>query len=190
MNLAIIPARGGSLRIPRKNIRLFHGKPIIAYSIEAAKESGLFDLIVVSTEDEEIARIAHEFGAATIVRPPELAVDEVGTQEVARHACDLLRNEFEFACCIYATAPMMTAQDLRICFQQLKESFEDYVYIPGWLYWGKASTFIANVPLEQRQELHPAGWIDINTELDWTIAEQMYAALHPLVPRGTIFFDG
>src|SRR5688572_27060303 len=111
MNVAIIPARGGSTRILRKNIRMFHGKPIIAYSIAAAKESKLFGRIVVSTEDGEIGRMAEGYGATWYPRGLELTVDEVGTQEVARDVLAWLveQNDIpEYACCIYATAPLMS----------------------------------------------------------------------------------
>jgi pseudaminic acid cytidylyltransferase len=111
MRVAVIPARGGSRRIPRKNIRSFHGKPIIAYSIEAAKKSGLFQAIYVSTEDSGVADVALDCGAIVIRRPWRLAKDEVGTQEVMR---DVLNGmSYEYACCIYATAPLMSVSDLR-----------------------------------------------------------------------------
>ena len=117
MRLAVIPARGGSKRIPRKNIRLFDGRPIIAYSIDAAHQSGLFDRIVVSTDDEEIARIARECGAETpFIRPPALADDHTGTNAVVRHAVEWMEAHGTPArevCCIYATAPMVTADDIR-----------------------------------------------------------------------------
>ena len=87
MNAAIIPARGGSKRIPGKNIKLFHGNPIISYSIRAAIESGMFDKIIVSTDDDDISRIAVEYGAEVpFVRPPELSDDFIGTAPVIEHA--------------------------------------------------------------------------------------------------------
>lgn len=117
MIVAVIPARGGSKRIPRKNIRPFAGKPIIAYSIAAARECGLFDRIIVSTDDEEIAGVARVFGAETpFRRPPELADDHIGTDPVTAHALTWLADHGEnadFACCIYATAPFVQAADLR-----------------------------------------------------------------------------
>lgn len=93
--VAIIPARGGSRGLPRKNIRLLSGKPLIAYTIEAAKASRLIDRVIVSTEDDEIARIAKEFGAEVpFKRPPELAGDEIKTEPVLKHAlCWLEENE-------------------------------------------------------------------------------------------------
>ena len=111
MNIAIIPARGGSKRIPRKNIREFAGKPMIAHAIDAAHRSGLFDRIVVSTDDEEISTIAKIHGAEVpFMRPAELADDFVGTTPVVRHALETLGAQgavIEFACCIYATAPFV-----------------------------------------------------------------------------------
>ena len=87
MNIAIIPARGGSKRIPRKNVKEFCGKPMIAWSIEAAKESKLFDHIIVSTDDNEIAEVAKRFGASVpFMRPAELSNDHAGTTEVIAHA--------------------------------------------------------------------------------------------------------
>lgn len=123
MNLAIIPARGGSKRIPRKNIRQFCGKPMIAWSIEAAKGSGIFDRIVVSTDDPEIRAIAIEYGAEVpFERPAELANDHAGTLPVIRHAVDLLVSKGKapsYACCIYATAPFLQPRFLIEGFEQL-----------------------------------------------------------------------
>jgi pseudaminic acid cytidylyltransferase len=114
--VAIIPARGGSKRIPRKNIRPFHGVPIIAYSIRAALESGLFDRVIVTTDDEAIAGIAREQGAETpFTRPAALADDHAGTVEVIQHALEeLIRlgETPELACCIYATAPFLQTRYL------------------------------------------------------------------------------
>ena len=130
MNVAIIPARGGSKRIPRKNIRLFAGKPIIAYSILAAHESGLFDRILVSTDDEEIAAVSRSWGAETpFVRPPDLSDDYTGTNAVAAHALHWLAAHGEppsIGCCIYATAPFIEVYDLKRGFDlliQVNKSF-------------------------------------------------------------------
>jgi N-acylneuraminate cytidylyltransferase len=111
MRIAVIPARGGSKRIPRKNIRMFCGKPIVAYSISAAQEAALFDHIIVSTDDDEIAAVAREFGATTpFVRPKEIADDFTGTNAVAKHAVTWFAergHDVAHACCIYATAPLI-----------------------------------------------------------------------------------
>jgi pseudaminic acid cytidylyltransferase len=121
--LAVIPARGGSKRIPRKNIRLFDGKPIIAYSIDAARQSALFDRIVVSTDDDEIARIAREWGAETpFIRPPALSDDHTGTNAVVRHAVEWMEahgTPVAEVCCVYATAPMVTGEDIRAAHTRL-----------------------------------------------------------------------
>ena len=115
--VAIIPARGGSKRIPRKNIKEFCGKPMIAWSIEAALQSGCFDRVTVSTDDEEIARVAREFGAeAPFMRPAELSDDHAPTIPVIRHAIETIERQqeakVEFVCCIYATAPFLQAPNL------------------------------------------------------------------------------
>jgi len=116
MNIAIIPARGSSKRIPRKNIKEFCGKPMIAWSIEAAKASGLFDNIIVSTDDIEIAEVAKKFGAAVpFMRPVELSDDYVGTGAVIKHAVGWAIDnlgEVDFVCTIYATAPFIQPSDL------------------------------------------------------------------------------
>lgn len=110
MNIAIIPARGGSKRMPRKNISDFHGQPIIYYPIKVALDSGLFERVFVSTEDAEIADVAKRGGAEIVERPLALADDHTGTQAVMRHALECLRTMDvfpEFACCIYATTPFL-----------------------------------------------------------------------------------
>lgn len=115
--VAVIPARGGSKRIPRKNIRDFCGKPMIAWPIEAAMESGCFDRIIVSTDDREISELAMELGAEVpFVRPAELSNDYAGTLPVIRHAVDWLQRngeQIEYACCIYATAPFISSEDIQ-----------------------------------------------------------------------------
>lgn len=126
MKIAVIPARGGSKRIPRKNIKLFCGKPIIAWSIEAAQASGLFDHIIVSTDDAEIAAIATKWGAEVpFVRPAELSDDYVGTGAVIKHAVEwALKNlaRVDFVCTIYATAPFLKSSDIRRGFELLEEN--------------------------------------------------------------------
>lgn len=113
----MITARGGSKRIPRKNIRLFCGKPIIAWSIEAALQSGLFRHVVVSTDDQEIASVAEEYGATVpFLRPAELADDFTGTGPVLRHATAWIAEHWgtpDFVCCLYPTAPFVTADTLQ-----------------------------------------------------------------------------
>ncbi len=132
MVVAIIPARGGSKRIARKNVKAFHGKPIIAWSILAAQESGLFDRILVSTDDTEIMDQAVEAGAeAPFRRPAELADDHTPTIPVIRHAVEWLQEHqgpVTEACCIYATAPFVRPGDLREGLRRLREQTEtDFV---------------------------------------------------------------
>jgi pseudaminic acid cytidylyltransferase len=132
MNIAIIPARGGSKRIPRKNIKLFHGKPMIAWSIEAAKQSRLFDQIVVSTDDEEIASIAKAYGAKVpFMRPAALADDHTPTVPVVAQAIAALAEQRlspDLVCCIYPCAPFLNSEDLVGGLKLLHESRANFVY--------------------------------------------------------------
>ncbi len=127
--LAIITARGGSKRIPRKNIKEFCGKPILAYSIEAAVESGLFDTVMVSTDDEEIAEIARQYGAQVpFYRSAETANDFATTNDVLLEVLAEYENRgqvFEMAVCIYPTAPFVTAEKIRAAVEKLEESDAD-----------------------------------------------------------------
>ncbi len=124
--IAIIPARGGSKRIPRKNIKDFYGRPLIAYSIQTALASKLFDKVIVTTDDEKIVAIAKKYGAEVpFIRPKELADDFSGTQEVIDHALKWLENHgehYDFVCTIYATAPLLKAQYLVEGYNILKAS--------------------------------------------------------------------
>ena len=123
--VAIIPARGGSKRIPRKNIKNFFGKPLIAYSIQVALDSKLFDKIIVSTDDEEIATIAKQYGAEVpFLRPKELSDDFTGTNDVINHTLQFLnKNEqYDFCCTLYATAPLLQKKYLLEGYEQLKKS--------------------------------------------------------------------
>jgi pseudaminic acid cytidylyltransferase len=132
MRLAVIPARGGSKRIPRKNIKLFCGKPMIAWSIEAALQSGCFDQVVVSTDDAEIAEVARQCGAQVpFLRPAELSDDHTGTTAVIAHAIDWFAAQGQTAaqvCCLYATAPFVSADDLRRGLAVLTETCSDYAF--------------------------------------------------------------
>lgn len=192
--VAIIPARGGSLRIPRKNIKEFHGKPIIAYSIEAAQESGLFDELWVSSDDQEIGAIAMQYGAKWHPRAKELADDVIGTQLVmAGVLSELWPSEKErpmYACCIYATAPLLDVSSLQFakyeldCDDKCNYAFSvgcNPLQDAGQFYFGKTKAFLAGVPLVwPSSKLIPIKddrVCDINTPEDWTRAEQMYTAL-------------
>lgn len=124
--VAIIPARGGSKRIPRKNIKDFFGKPLIAYSIQVALDSKLFDKIIVTTDDEEIAMIAKKYSAdVPFIRPKELSDDFTGTDDVVKHTLQWLKEHgetFEFACTIYATAPLLQSKYLIEGYNALSKS--------------------------------------------------------------------
>lgn len=124
--IAIIPARGGSKRIPKKNIKDFFGKPLIAYSIEVALKSKLFDKVIVSTDDEQIATVAKKYGAEVpFIRPKELSDDFTGTDEVVNHAINFLKDEglkFDYVCTIYATAPLLKEEYLLQAFENLKNN--------------------------------------------------------------------
>lgn len=130
MNVAIIPARGGSKRIPRKNIKLFKGKPMISYSIEAAIKSGCFDRVIVSTDDAEISKIAIELGAeAPFLRPANFSDDHTATVPVIKHAIEYLNasgSHVDLACCIYATAPFVKVEDLKHAFEKISNSNSHY----------------------------------------------------------------
>ena len=126
LTVAVIPARGGSKRIPKKNIKPFAGQPMISYSISAAKNAGLFDRIIVSTDSDEIAEVAATYGAEVpFIRPPELSDDRTATAPVVTHACNWLADDGTpavYACCIYATAPFVRARDIVEGYNILKES--------------------------------------------------------------------
>lgn len=189
--IAIIPARGGSQRIPGKNSRDFHGKPIIAYSIETARKAEIFDKVVVSTDSHHIAAIAGGCGAEILWREPAMAQDHIGTQEVMD--CELTRIYeggsiwYDHACCIYPCAPMLRPHTLRKAKELLTGDTPYVVPVGTWLqdpgqfYYGNSNAFLF------KKELHgngtrmvwidPATEIDINTPADWHKAEAMYAKL-------------
>ena len=141
MNIAVIPARGGSKRIPRKNIKDFCGKPMIAWSIEAAKATGLFDHIIVSTDDAQVAEIAREWGAEVpFIRPFELSDDYAGTTEVVAHATRWSIDQgwsVSAICCIYATAPFVQVDDLRRGLKLLESG--------NWAYAFSATDFASPI---------------------------------------------
>lgn len=132
MRVAVIPARGGSKRIPRKNIRAFCGRPMIAWSIEAARASGCFDRVIVSTDDDEIAVVAEQHGAeAPFRRPAELADDHAGTVPVIAHAIEWLQARGEppgEVCCLYATAPFVRPGDIERGLKALESGDADYAF--------------------------------------------------------------
>jgi N-acylneuraminate cytidylyltransferase len=133
LRIAVIPARGGSKRIPRKNIEPFAGRPMISYSIAAALQSALFDRVIVSTDDEEIACVAKTFGAEVpFMRPCELADDQTGTMDVVAHAIRFLASgglsDLTAVCCIYATAPFIRHEDIRQGLSLLETGNWQYVF--------------------------------------------------------------
>lgn len=133
MKLAVIPARGGSKRIPRKNIRLFCGRPMIAWSIRAAVDSGCFDRVIVSTDDEEIATVAREHGAEVpFMRPAELSDDYTGTIPVIAHAIttmeEIVGRPVADTCCIYATAPFVQPEDLQRGLEILHQTGSEFAF--------------------------------------------------------------
>ncbi|OEF51345.1 pseudaminic acid cytidylyltransferase [Enterovibrio norvegicus] len=132
MNIAIIPARGGSKRIPRKNIKDFHGKPMIAYSIEAAIKSGCFDQVIVSTDDQEIADVALKWGASVpFLRPKNISDDHATTLDVIVHAIEWMEQQNIQAttvCCLYATAPFIQPCDIQKGLELLRSSSAEYCF--------------------------------------------------------------
>ncbi len=131
-NLCIIPARGGSKRIPRKNVKSFLGKPMLAYSIETAQETGLFEEIMVSTDDEEIATVARQYGAnVPFMRSAETAGDYATTADVLKEVIAEYQKrgiEFDNFCCFYATAPLVQSKDVVSAFELLQQSNFSCVY--------------------------------------------------------------
>jgi len=171
MKLAVIPARGGSKRIPRKNIRDFCGRPMIAWPIEAALESGCFDRVVVSTDDAEIAAIARREGAdVPFMRPAELADDHAPTRPVINHAITFVEGQsgdVETVCCIYPTTPFVDAQILRDALDRLQQSGADFVFAAAgyavpiqWAFRivedGSTEWFNSEHWLTRSQDLEPA----------------------------------
>lgn len=131
-NLCIIPARGGSKRIPRKNVKSFLGRPMLAYSIEAAMATNLFDEVMVSTDDDEIAEVARQYGAKVpFMRSSETANDFATTADVLHEVIDKykeLGREFDNFCCVYATAPMVQSKDIISAYNRLQSSDFTIVY--------------------------------------------------------------
>ncbi len=223
-NLAIIPARGGSKRIPRKNIKTFMGKPIIAYSIEVALQSGLFDEVMVSTDDDEIADIAQKYGARIpFKRSGDTANDYATTADVILEVIDNYKKqgiEFQNVCCIYATAPFVTKEILCEANHLLNKYSSVFTVVPfSYPVWrgleifdGKMNMIWPEYMNNRSQDLktvyHDAGQFyffsvnsflkrkscwgentgciilselevqDLDTEVDWKLAEMKYHLLH------------
>lgn len=152
MIVAVILARGGSQRVPRKNVRPFCGRPMIVWPLAAVRASGLFGAVLVSTEDDEIAVVARAYGAeAPFRRPAELADDRTGTLPVMAHALDWFeahRGPVELACCIYATAAFLQPEHLRAGLDRLRAHPEaDFAF----------SVTAYSHPIFRAFELDPAG---------------------------------
>jgi pseudaminic acid cytidylyltransferase len=132
MRVAVIPARGGSKRIPRKNIKIFCGKPMLVWSVEAALKSGCFDQVIVSTDDVEVADVALQYGAQVpFMRPKALSDDHTGTTAVITHAINWLAEQSqkpEQVCCLYATAPFVSPIDLSNGLTVLTDTGADYAF--------------------------------------------------------------
>jgi pseudaminic acid cytidylyltransferase len=171
MNVAIIPARGGSKRIPRKNIKPFSGQPMIAYAIKAAIGTGLFEHVLVTTDDEEIAAISRQYGAETpFIRPSDLSDDYTPTIPVVAHAitsCQLLGWQIDFACCIYPSVPFIRIADLEAAWDMLKTSDADFSFpiteFPSAIQRalrcgesGRVTPFNPEYELTRTQDLEPA----------------------------------
>lgn len=222
--ICIIPARGGSKRVPRKNIRLLGGLPLIAHSIRNALDSNCFDRIVVSTDDQDIAGIAREHGAEIpFLRGEKLSDDHATTAEVILDAVERTGStEHEFTCCLYPTAPLLHPNDLKESFAKLRQSdadsmlaVTDFDYPPlralkrnangtvsfnwpqhaltrsqdlpelihdaGLFYWVRTAVFLKTqeilTPNTICHEMERLRAVDIDTEQDFAIAEQIYAFL-------------
>ena len=191
-SVAIIPARGGSQRIPRKNVRDFCGRPIIEYSIETAIKSELVDNVVVSTDDEEIGEVSRKAGALVMFRPP--CDGSMGTQEVARLVLHQLPIISITACVIYATSPLLLPSDLHDGLQALRQPGRNFAMSvsdspladAGCFYWGWYEAFMFGLPLiaphTAMVPLPPDRVCDINTLADWSAATYLYQALRRAQP--------
>lgn len=154
-NLCIIPARGGSKRIPRKNIKSFMGKPIMAYSIDAAKASGLFEEIMVSTDDEEIAEVARKYGASVpFFRSEATANDYAGTADVLFEVLNEYKMrglEFDNLCCLYSTAPFVTSERLNEAYNLLNDKVDASFTLVQYSY-----------PVQRSLRKNEEGYVEMN----------------------------
>lgn len=190
--IAIIPARGGSKRIPGKNIKFFHGKPIIHYSIEIALSISFFDEVYVSTDSQEIAGVALEYKNVKIIsREEKYAQNEVGTQEVISRDIEKIGYK-GLVCCIYPCAPLINREDIIFALGFAMAEYENTSYIfsvgesplhdAGQWYIGTSKAFERREPLislfSRMYPIQPERDCDINTYDDWARAERMYADLN------------
>ena len=132
MNICVIPARGGSKRIPRKNIKNFNGKPIIAYSIETALASSCIDQVIVSTDDQKISEVAKKYGAQVpFIRPKKFSTDHMTTLPVVSHAIEWMEahgNPINAVCCLYATAPFVQTETISDAYEKFKDVNADFCF--------------------------------------------------------------
>ena len=167
MKIAVIPARGGSKRIPGKNIKLFFGKPIISYTIEAAIQSNLFDKVIVSTDDLNIASIANSFGAETpFVRPSELSTDFVFTVPVIKHAIKFFISEgvnLDTVCCLSATAPMLDKNILVDSYNLFKKN-----KVRGYVFSATPFPF----PIQRAFSIKHNGLVEMNDIKNYNVRSQ------------------
>ncbi|HKQ75587.1 MAG TPA: acylneuraminate cytidylyltransferase family protein [Blastocatellia bacterium] len=172
--LGLIPARGGSKGVPRKNIKLLRGRPLLAYTAEAALSARLLSRVILSTEDEEIAEVGRSCGlGAPFLRPVELARDETPMLPVAQHAVRFLEergDHFDAICLLQPTNPLRAANDIDACIQLLEDAVADAVvttlpvpaeYNPHWVYFQDSEGMLrlstgCDAPIPRRQELPPA----------------------------------
>jgi len=195
MKIAVIPARGGSKRIPRKNIKNFCGKPMIAWAVSVAKESGLFDRVIVSTDDTEVANIARDYGAETpFIRPEGLSDDLTPTVPVISHAvksCLDMGWTVDYVCCIYPCTPFLQVDDLVASFDLLNERDADFVYpiteyahpiqrAMRYLPTGEMQFFSPQFELTRTQDLemayHDAGQFYWGKSSAWLEQKKMHSA--------------
>lgn len=171
MKICVIPARGGSKRIPRKNIRDFCGKPMIAWAIGYALQAGLFDKVIVSTDDEEIASVAQDAGAEIpFIRPSNLADDLTPTAPVIAHAveaCQEISWRIEYACCIYPCVPFLKTSDLTAAFGLLQTYDSSFVY-PVTEYSHPIQRAMRRLPTGQMQLLQPEHELTRTQDLEKT----------------------
>jgi len=171
--IAVIPARGGSKRIPQKNIKPFCGKPMIAWAIEAALQSELFEHVIVSTDDDEVAAVAKDCGAVVpFCRPAELSGDLVATRPVVIHAIKeaiALYGMPDYVCCIYATAAFLTPLSLRRGYQQLLESDAEFAF--------SVTSFPSSI--QRALRILPTGRVEmIQPEFRYTRSQELENAYH------------
>lgn len=192
--VCVIPAKGTSRRLPGKNIREFFGKPMLAHSIETARASGLFERVIVSTDDVAVANVAHDFGAEPWTRRPELCEDRFGPLDVAGNVLNQIgyRNDEhpEYVCVMAATAPLVTPEDLHDGLRILQERRDAHYSFgmgteppkdSGSWYWCRLHPLIRGTglvgPMSLMVPVPVERCCDINDEQDWERCEALYRAM-------------